>query len=1136
MNSRLDFATLRCRALIFASLAALAAVPSAAAGFQSIRRDFGELSVPRLRAGTIAIPPGHRGERRIRVIVTLKLPPLAQAYDRGLFATGSARRLDVRSASSRAYLHRIDAAQRLAVAQLHRTIPSAVVTLRFRVVLDGLTVSLPVTKLPQLARQSFAARVWPSYTYHLALNRSPSIIGADAFHAATGANGEGVKIGVVDDGVDNTNPFLSGTGFTAPPGFPIGPPEFTSNKVIVARAFPGPGSGAGGKLAVDRKFSFHATHVAGIAAGNAGTCSPGGNDHPATCGLSGIAPKAYIGNYRVFNVPTPIGHIAESPEIAKAFEQTVIDGMQVVNFSGGGPESEPLNDIMLPVIGNVAAAGVVPVIAAGNDRDDFGFGTAGSPGTAPAAISVAAVSNSQVFSPALSALDAGGTEVLHAPIVTAGTTPAGWATADQILVDVGSIVGRSGTAVDRYLCAPGSNPNANGTDLPAHSLDGVIVLVSRGFCTFVSKAQRAKDAGAIGIVLVDNRAGEANGIPIKLQIPQGMIADIDGAALRAAMAPTGRVRVRIGSAFEDIVTGRSGVVTSFSSGGPEAINHMLKPDIAAPGGQILSSTLPEFSGGSPFAVFDGTSMATPHIAGAAALLVQRHPGWSVQQLKSALMSTAGTAWRDTARTKEAPVTLQGAGLANVLAADDPQVFTEPASLSFGVLNITHGAASRGLLLRVQDAGGGAGNWTIALTPQSATPGTDLLVPALLAVGPGGEADISVVARATAAAQPGEEMGFVTLTRGTVTRRIPYYFDVTKPALESVAPTDLKTFVIGDTIKGASSVSQYRFPSWPFGPPPSYTGAAMNESGAEHLYTALLSVPAINFGVSVYVQSANSIIDPWLLGSRDENDVEGMAGTPVNANPLMYDFRADVEAAAVVFPLTKRYYVAVDSGSDPFTGQGYPGQYILRSWVDDLRPPSLRLLTTRVAAGRPTLAAIATDFQSGVDPLSLVIAYNKIVLGAVAYDPVSGIALFPIPPNAPALKAGKRTGILAASDYQEAKNVNTIGTDILPNTRFTNVKLDVVSSLAVNWVAPFANACATSVTRLLVVASSTKKVASVTFFDGEKKLGAIKNGVQGLFGKDWNTKGARKGKHELRATARDAAGRTLSATRTVRVCK
>ena len=214
--------------------------------------------------------------------------------------------------------------------------------------------------------------------------------------------------------------------------------------------------------------------------------------------------------------------------------------MQVDNFSGGGPESEPLNDIMIPVIDNVAAAGVVPVIAAGNDRDDFGFGTAGSPGTAPSAISVAAVSNSQVFSPALSAFDNSGAQVLHVPIQTGGSTPAGWATADQIIVDVGSIVGRSGTAgrasrsAHRAATRTGPEPTCRRTRSTA-----LIALVSRGFCTFASKAQRAHDAGAIGIVLVDNRPGEANGIPVQLQIPAAMIADLDGASLRAAMGASG---------------------------------------------------------------------------------------------------------------------------------------------------------------------------------------------------------------------------------------------------------------------------------------------------------------------------------------------------------------------------------------------------------------------------------------------------------------------------------------------------------------------------------------------------------------------------------------------------------------------
>src|SRR5213075_2579761 len=129
---------------------------------------------------------------------------------------------------------RIDAEQTAAIAKLHRALPAALVSWRYQVVLNGFAVSIPARQLGKLSRQSFAARVWPSYTYHLSLNRSPAVIGADVFHQTTGANGEGVKIGVVDDGVDNTNPFLSGAGFTAPPGFPIGDPRFTSNKIIVA--------------------------------------------------------------------------------------------------------------------------------------------------------------------------------------------------------------------------------------------------------------------------------------------------------------------------------------------------------------------------------------------------------------------------------------------------------------------------------------------------------------------------------------------------------------------------------------------------------------------------------------------------------------------------------------------------------------------------------------------------------------------------------------------------------------------------------------------------------------------------------------------------------------------------------------
>src|SRR5207302_10901977 len=188
----------------------------------------------------------------------------------------------------------------------------------------------------------------------------------------------------------------------------------------------------------------------------------------------------------------------------------------VVNFSGGGPQIDPANDALVEAIHNLAAAGVVPVIAAGNDRDDFGLGSAGSPGTAPDAISVAAVSNTHVFAPALDVTAPGAPAVLVGiPFIGArgSKAPDAWGTVDQQLVDIGSIVGTDGNPVERHLCGPpGALDNPKGT-LPAGSLDGAIVLVQRGLCPLYEKSVQAKLAGAIGIVISDNRQGEANGLP-----------------------------------------------------------------------------------------------------------------------------------------------------------------------------------------------------------------------------------------------------------------------------------------------------------------------------------------------------------------------------------------------------------------------------------------------------------------------------------------------------------------------------------------------------------------------------------------------------------------------------------------------
>jgi minor extracellular serine protease Vpr len=1124
---------------LLAAATALASAIPAGASLTRIERTFGDVTIPQVRPGTLAIPPGH-AEGRIRVIVGLPLTPLAAVYGRSLAAAGATRKLNVESAASKHYLARVVAAQRAAARQLRLAIPQARIGRTFQVVLDGLTVSLPATKLPALARLSFARKIYPSLRYHLATDTSPGVIGAPALETQSGALGDGIKIGLVDDGVDARNPFLSPAGYAFPAGFPKGGRRWTTPKVIVARAFPGPRAGRRGRLAFDPRESFHATHVAGIAAGVAGTCSPGGRDHPPTCGLSGVAPRAYIGTYRVFTVPTPIGNVANSPEIAAAFESAVRDGMDVVNFSGGGAETEPANDAMIDVIHNVALAGVVPVISAGNDRDDFGMGSIGSPGTSPDAITVAAVSNLHVFAPTLAVQVSNAPESLRrVPIATAAGIrfPSSFGLNTHRLVDVGQLSGVGG-AVDRRLCGPDDDTNNPAkSPLRPGTLDGDIALASRGHCTFISKAIRAARAGAVGLVLVDNRQGEANAIPVALPISAGMISDLDGARLRAFMATTGgSTSVTIGNRIERIVTGRSGVVTNFSAGGPTAFEHLLKPDLSAPGGQILSSAPPESTRGPPFLVLDGTSMSAPHISGAVALLKQLHPAWTPQQVKSALASTAGAAWEDTARTREAAVTLGGAGLVDLLRATQPLVFTQPSSLSFQDLNVNRGADSRALLVRVTDAGGGAGTWQVTLAPQAATVGASVDLPPALVVAPGGEADLVAVARGSAAAAVGDNYGFILLRRGEMTRKIPYEFYVGRPQVELMTAKKLVRFQAGDTLNGASRVDMYCCPSAPFGPAPDYVTAPMEETGTETIYTTTIDKPVVNLGVAVESSTPGSLIDPWFLGSPNERDVQGYAGTPVNVNELMLDWHVDLGVAGVSFPKLQRFYITVDSGSDPFSHKPLPGRYVLRSWVNDVKPPRIRLVTKRVAAGRPTLIARVLDAGSGVDPLSLTIAYRDVLVGAVLYDSVSGIAIFPLPAAARTIRTGTTRAVLAASDFQETKNLNAVGDSALPNTAFRPVTITGVAGPAVTWVTPAENECVSRTVGLIVVASSTKRVRSVRFFLDGKQIATDRRGTSDVFTGTWQARFAERGGHTLEALATDAAGRTLSATRHVRVCR
>ena len=519
-------------------------------------------------------PRGHT-----RVIVALEEPPLAAAAPRSAFATvGTRQKLNLRSPFAESYLARIERSQEHAIATLRAALPEASVSRRYRILLNGFAVTLPYAKLPELLELDVAKTVYPSYTYTSLMNRGPSVIGASQFSALTGARGTGVKVAVVDDGVDQEHAFLSPAGFTYPAGFPKGGVGGTSPKVIVARGFAGPGASS---APLDREQSFHGTFVSGVIAGRADTDVPAGREgfcqeaqggcHPAVQDLSGVAPRAHIGNYRVFNVPLPLGGCCSgtTPEIVAAFEAAVADGMDVINFSGGGPQADPRTDAMMPAVANTVRAGVVPIISAGNDRDFFGLGTAGSPATSPDAISVGATTNAHNFDASLTVVTPG-VSLARMPFVATDTIPPSWISANQRLVDVGTFPG-----VSRLLCGDGAAP-------PSNSLGGAIALVSRGGCPLDAKVSRARQAGAVGMVVADNRGGDP-GFSI-FSGSGGTISDLDGARLRNAMAGTGgALQVRFTRELLEVPTTWAGVPTSFSAGGLTPFGHQLKPDVTAPG-------------------------------------------------------------------------------------------------------------------------------------------------------------------------------------------------------------------------------------------------------------------------------------------------------------------------------------------------------------------------------------------------------------------------------------------------------------------------------------------------------------------------------------------------------------------------
>src|SRR5882672_5665775 len=285
------------------------------------------LAIPILAAAAAAVVLsgdglGARGAGgATEVVVTLKAPALS-AFGRSLQST-----------SHDAYLRRLDAAQNELARRVVAAVPGARVRWRYRLVANGFAVVVPRGALGDLARVPGVAAVWPNVRYHVARSvGGPEQIGADKLWGLPtfATAGNGMKIAIIDDGLDASNPYFNPNGFQYPPGFPKGQTQFATQKVIVQRTFAPPSPAwKFANTPFDPTTSFHATHVAGIAAGDHGTSA-------GVTQISGVAPNAWLGNYKALTIPTPgFGLDGNSAELAAAVEAAVADGMNVINMSLG---------------------------------------------------------------------------------------------------------------------------------------------------------------------------------------------------------------------------------------------------------------------------------------------------------------------------------------------------------------------------------------------------------------------------------------------------------------------------------------------------------------------------------------------------------------------------------------------------------------------------------------------------------------------------------------------------------------------------------------------------------------------------------------------------------------------------------
>ena len=504
---------------------------------------------------------------------------------------------------------------------------------------NGFSVSTTTSELGKLSRIEGVKAIYPVMVVHApqttpssldpALYSALAMTGADVAQSELGYTGNGIKVAVMDTGVDYDHPDLGGCfgpGCRVSKGWDFVGDAYNAddtspsyNPIPSPDPFPDDCNG-------------HGTHVAGIIGAN---------------GLvKGVAPEVTIGAYRVFGCD---GSTSDDIMLA-AMERALKDKMQVLNMSIGSAFEWPQSPTAVAA-SRLVKKGMVVVASIGNNGAN-GLYAAGAPGLGEKVIGVASFDNTDVFLPYL---EVNGAQIgyvtmaFSAPAPTSGTGE---------IVDVG------------LACLP-----------LEVDLTGLVALASRGTCAFGDKAINAINAGAVAVLVSNNAAGVFNGTlgaPLGSDVPAVGISQADGNFIRAQSAP---IVMNWTDQMASFPSPTGGLISSFSSYGLSP-DLDLKPDIGAPGGNIYS-TYPLEEGG--YATLSGTSMSSPHVAGTVALLLQARPKTKAADVRSILQNSSEPALWSLAPSYGIldSVHRQGAGIVQIDDAILSTTSIEPGKLALG---------------------------------------------------------------------------------------------------------------------------------------------------------------------------------------------------------------------------------------------------------------------------------------------------------------------------------------------------------------------------------------------------------------------------------------------------------------------